>query len=58
MTKSGGKGRGGKSKGPTVGKVQDDRKPKHSLDANRPSSGKGGMRDAATVRSTGRQRQA
>ncbi|GFR50420.1 hypothetical protein Agub_g12637 [Astrephomene gubernaculifera] len=47
MTKAG-KGKGkGKAK---VGGVEDNRKPKHSLDVNRPSSGKGGMRDAATVR--------
>ncbi|GIM05189.1 hypothetical protein Vretimale_9632 [Volvox reticuliferus] len=39
----------GKGK-PKIGGVVDNRKPKHSLDANRPSSGKGGMRDAATVR--------
>ncbi|GLI67162.1 hypothetical protein VaNZ11_011375 [Volvox africanus] len=40
-----------KAKGkPKIGGVIDNRKPKHSLDANRPSSGKGGMRDAATVR--------
>ncbi|KXZ54741.1 hypothetical protein GPECTOR_4g810 [Gonium pectorale] len=48
MTKSGRKaGKGGKAK---VGGVEDNRKPKHSLDVNRPSNGKGGMRDAATVR--------
>ncbi|KAG2434724.1 hypothetical protein HXX76_007614 [Chlamydomonas incerta] len=46
MTKSA-RGKAGKAK---VGGVEDNRKPKHSLDANRPSSGKGGMRDAATVR--------
>ncbi|EFJ47260.1 hypothetical protein VOLCADRAFT_81595 [Volvox carteri f. nagariensis] len=45
MTKAG-KGKG-KAK---VGGVEDNRKPKHSLDVNRPSNGKGGMRDAATVR--------
>lgn len=45
MTKSA-RGKAGKAK---VGGVEDNRKPKHSLDANRPSSGKGGMRDAATV---------
>ncbi|GLC34322.1 Nuclear/nucleolar GTPase 2 [Pleodorina starrii] len=48
MTKAG-KGKGGKGKA-KVGGVEDNRKPKHSLDVNRPSSGKGGMRDAATVR--------
>ncbi|KAG2442233.1 hypothetical protein HYH02_009717 [Chlamydomonas schloesseri] len=49
MTKSA-RGKGGKGGKSTVGKVEDNRKPKHSLDVNRPSSGKGGMRDAATVR--------
>ncbi len=44
-----GKGKGkGKDKAKSGGLV-DNRKPKHSLDVNRPSNGKGGMRDAATV---------
>lgn len=42
-----GKGKG-KDKAKSGGLV-DNRKPKHSLDVNRPSNGKGGMRDAATV---------
>ncbi|KAG2491941.1 hypothetical protein HYH03_009674 [Edaphochlamys debaryana] len=42
---------GGKGKGkPKVGGVEDNRKPKHSLDAKRPNASQGGMRTAATVR--------
>ncbi|PNH08829.1 Nucleolar GTP-binding protein 2 [Tetrabaena socialis] len=53
MTKSakgGAKGGGKKRAAPKLGGVTDDRKPKHSMDGNRPSSSKGGMRTAATVR--------
>lgn len=48
MTKSK-RGKDGKAGGATP---TDNRKPKHSLDGNRPSKGAGGQRDAATVRAS------
>jgi hypothetical protein len=40
---------GGAKKAPSIMGV-DSRKPKHSMDTNRPSKGVAGQRDAATVR--------
>mmetsp|Transcript_26598 Transcript_26598/g.79029 ORF Transcript_26598/g.79029 Transcript_26598/m.79029 type:complete len:697 (-) Transcript_26598:587-2677(-) len=52
MTKKGGVKGGAKggAKAKSPGGFEDKRKPKHSKDANRPSKGEKGMRDAATVK--------